>query len=69
MKIIRTKSGKFKGLSITQLEYNNIHQINKDSCLAVAEREVSRVFGVSPALASKLVGAVVFDYKYLTVED
>lgn len=69
MKIIRTKGGKFKGLTITRAEYNRIKEIYSDSCLAVAEREIARDFAIDVTMASKLVGAVVFDYKYLTVED
>lgn len=69
MKIIRTRGGKFKGLSLTRAEYNRTKEIYSGSCLAVAEREIAREFEIDITMASKALSAVVFDYKYLTVED
>ncbi len=69
MKVITTKGGKFKGLSLTSQEVSKVKEIYKGSCQAVAEREIAKEFNVSPALASKIFGAVAFGYKYLTVEE
>ncbi len=67
MKILTTKSNKFKGMELTKDERNEVLDILKGSCFAVAERELAKLWNIDKYLASRILGAVFYNYKWLKV--